>query len=71
MANKGQKGQIKGQTVLKLDCHIFLTCMGLFECARPDFGTVLKFLDQRGQKGHSVLAGRLSKTTDFDEKGLK
>ena len=45
--------------------------MGSFECARPDFGTVLKFLDQRGQKGHSVLAGRLSKTTDFDEKGLK
>ena len=46
------KGQIKGQTVLKLNVHIFLTCMASFECARPDYATVLKFQDEKGQKGH-------------------
>ena len=42
-ANKGHKGQIKGRTVLNLNSHIFLTCMGSFECARSDFATVSKF----------------------------
>ena len=51
-ANKGHKGQIKGQTVLELNLHIFLTCMASFECARPDYATVLKFQDEKGQKGH-------------------
>ena len=50
-ANEGHKGQIKGQTVLKLNLHIFLTCMGSFECARPDYATVSKFQDEKGQKG--------------------
>ena len=49
MANKGQKGQIKGQTVFKLNLHIFLTCMGSFECVRQDFATVSKFQDKKGQ----------------------
>ena len=52
-ANEGRKGQIKGQTVSKLNFHIFLTCMGSFECALQNFAIVSKFQNQKGQKGRN------------------
>ena len=54
MANKGRKGQIKGQTVFKIEFSYFLTCMGSFEYARPDFGTVSKFPDKKAKKAATV-----------------
>ena len=50
--NKDYKGQIIGQTVLKLNLHNFLACMGSFKYVRPDYATVSKFQDEKGQKGH-------------------
>ena len=52
--NSKSKGQIKGQTVLKLNLHISLTYMGSFECARPDFATVSKFQDKKTKKATTI-----------------